>query len=258
MQQHLRNVNLDRTDLVARSAQGGSIREGFSLLHAHQLRCENSPNGTGVDRAIGMTARAGIDRANIETGTATDTVQRLTTDLVSKDVSTSVVEQHQVERLWAISRRYPCPQAGVGIHPFACRTAWQQLQEDRKVLKGGQDFLDAHHRNERLRQRQAHASIALTLDDADRSALGDGEVGTAHRHLSREELLAQVAPCGGGKLLRIVGEVLPLSDRATEEVADLAAILMDGGNQDMGGRLSGQLNDQFGKVGLNGTDTCIC
>ena len=41
-----------------------------------------------------------------------------------------------------------------------------------------------------------------------------------------------------------------------EEVANLAAILVDSRNEDMGGHLSGKLNDQFGKVGLNGTDTC--
>src|SRR5206468_11509758 len=101
-------------------------------------------------------------------------------------------------------------------------------------------------------------SIALTLRAAECSAIGYGAVGTAHRHLSREELLAQVAPCSSGQLMRIVGEFLPLGDRATEEVADLAAILVDSRNEDMGGRLSGQLYDQFGKVGLNGPNTRIC
>ena len=58
--------------------------------------------------------------------------------------------------------------------------------------------------------------------------------------------------------MRIVGEFLPLGDRATEEVADLAAILVDSRNEDMGGRLSGKLNDQFGQVGLDSTDTGLC
>src|SRR5258708_38417131 len=120
------------------------------MLHTQELRCENGTNGSWVDRAIGMATRARIDRANIQTGTAADTVQRLTAHFISKDIGASIVEQNQVEGLRAISRCHSCPQTGVGIHPLARRTARQQLQEDSKVLECGQDFLDTHHSDEGL------------------------------------------------------------------------------------------------------------
>ena len=190
MQQHLGDVDLDRADLVARPTQGRCIGQAFGLLHSHQLRRENGTNGAGIDRAIGVPTSASIDRADIEAGAATNAVQRLTSYIVSKNIGAPVIQQDQVEGLRTISLRYPCPQAGVGVHSFAGRTARQELQEDGEVLKRGQNFLDTHHGDEGPGQCQAHAPIAFALRHADRPGLGNGEVRTAHGHLGSEELLA--------------------------------------------------------------------
>ena len=47
---------------------------------------------------------------------------------------------------------------------------------------------------------------------------------------------------------------LPARDRAQEEVADLAAAVVDGRHQDVGRGVAGQLHDELGQVGLDGLD----
>src|SRR6266566_5728862 len=228
VQQHLRNVDLDRANFVAGPAQGGSVGQAFGSLYTHQLWCENSTDRAGVDRAIGMTARAGIDRADIEAGATADAVQRLTTHIVGEDLRAPIVKQYQVEALRAISWRHSRPQTCIRIHPFSRRAARQQLQEDGKVPERGQNLLDTHHRDKGLRQGYTHTPIALALHDADRPRFSYSEICAAQSYLCREELLSQIAPRHGGKALGVVREILSLSDRATEEVAYLGSILVNG------------------------------
>src|SRR5690348_11277830 len=109
MQQHFGNVDFDWADLITRSAQTRGIGKRFRVLHTHELRCENSTNGARINRTIGMTTSTRIDWTNIEARTTANAMQRLTPHLIGKHISAPIIEQHQVEALRTISRRYSCP-----------------------------------------------------------------------------------------------------------------------------------------------------
>ena len=103
-----------------------------------------------------------------------------------------VVEQHDVHVLRPVARRDTGPHRRVRVHPLARRRARQQLQEHLEVGERGHDLLDAHHRDQRLRQGQAHPAVALGLEHHQRAGLGDGEVRAGDRDLRRQELPPQV------------------------------------------------------------------
>ncbi|CWB35388.1 Uncharacterised protein [Streptococcus pneumoniae] len=61
------------------------------------------------------------------------------------------------------------------------------VQQDQVELLGTVALGDARP------QGQAHAAVALRLDDGERARLGDAEVRPGDRHLRAQELLAQVS-----------------------------------------------------------------
>ena len=101
----LRDVDLDRADLVARAAQRRRVRQRRRVLDADQLRREDRADRAGVDRAVRVTARARVDGTHVEAGAAADAVQRLPADLIGEHPRPPVVEQHDVQLLRARRRR---------------------------------------------------------------------------------------------------------------------------------------------------------
>ena len=104
------------------------------------------------------------------------------------------------------------------------------------------------------RQRQAHPPVALGLHDHDRAGLGHREVGAGDGDLGAQEPLPQVQP---GRLGESRGSVVSPSGRrarlthlAPEDLADLGAIAVDGGHQDVRRPVATQLDDQLGQIGL--------
>ena len=71
-----------------------------------------------------------------------------------------------------------------------------------------------------------------------------------------EELLAQVDPRGLGELLGI-GQPRRRSQLLVEELADLLLLLVDGGHDDVTGRLLGELDDAFAEVRVDHLDAAL-
>ena len=199
-----------------------------------------------------MPAGALVDRADVEAGRAADAVQRLAAHLVGEHRRPPVVEQHEVELLRAVAGGDPGPERGVGVHPLAGGAAGEQLQEHLEVAPGGHHLLDAHDRDQRLRQGQAHPAVALALDDGERAGLGDGEVGAADRDPGAEEPLAQVRPGGHGQLPRVVGQAAGRRPgMVRRKISRISARFLWMAGTRMWLRLVlAELHDQLGQVGL--------
>ncbi len=180
-------------------------------------------------------------------------MQRLAADLVGEHVRATAVEQDQVELLRAVAFPDAGPQRRVRVHPLGRRGARQQLQHHLEVLPLRQHLLDPHHGHERLRHRQAHAPVALGLDDHHGPGLGDAEVRARHGDRHRQELRAQVAARRLGDRDRLVAELLA-RDRALEQPPDLGAVEVDRRHEDVRLLVAGELHDQLGQVGLDRGD----
>src|SRR5205823_13618417 len=85
VQQHRRDVDLHRAHLVAGAAEARRERERGRVLDPDELRREDRSDRSRVDRAVRVAAGARVDRAHVEAGAATNTMQRLPPDLVPQD-----------------------------------------------------------------------------------------------------------------------------------------------------------------------------
>ena len=211
LHQHLRDVDPNRTRLETGTAQGRGVRKGIGLVvdaHTLEERIENGANRPWVDRSVGVPTGALVHRADIEARRAANTPQRLTTDAVSERSAATIVEQDDVDLLGTITRGYPRPGRGVGVHPLPGGGARQGLEVDIEVTPGGHDLLDADHRDQHLGQGQAHPAIALGLHHDQGSGVRDGEVGTRDGDLRTQELLPQVQPGRFGQTGGFIGQIL--------------------------------------------------
>ena len=215
-----------------------------------------APIGSGVDRAVGVAAGAFVDRADVQARRAADAVQCGPSDLVGQRIGAAVVEQDQVEVLRAVTRGDPGPQRGVRVHPLAGRGAGQQLQEHLEVAEGGQQLLDAHDGDQGFRQRQAHPAVALGLSTTHRvpvSAMPKfaPEIATlAVRNFRRRCARAAIASSRGSSV-RSGGDAVHLVE---EDLADLGPVAVDRGDQDVGGLVVAELDDEFGEIGFERGD----
>ena len=231
--EHRGDVDLDRADLVAGAAQRGRPRQRRRGAQPLQLRREDRADRAGVGRLVRVPAGALVDRAHVQARRAADAVQRLAADRVGEHVGAAGVEQHEVERLRAVAGRHARPQRRVRVHALAGRGARQQLQHHAEVGEARQDLLDPHHRDQHVRQRRAHAPVALGLDHAHGAGLGDREVRPADPHAHAQERLAQMAARGLGQSGRLVGQVLGARQLAPEQLADLGPVAVDRGHEDV-------------------------
>ena len=156
-----------------------------------------------------------------------------------------------MEFLGAVAGGDARPHGGVGVHTLAGGGTRQELGENLDVLEAGDQLLDAHQGDERVGQGQAHAAVALGLEDRDRAGFRDAHVGAGDSNLGVQELLTQVGACRGGQLGRIVGEVARSVLHAIQEDAtNLGTVSVDRGDHDVAGHVVGQLDDHLGEVGL--------
>jgi len=103
------------------------------------------------------------------------------------------------------------------------------------------------------RQRRAQVRVAFVGANHYSAGGGDGEVHPGEPRLRGEELLAHVAPGGLGELLGIrkTGRGAEL---LVEELPDLLLLEMDGGHDDVRGRLAPELHDPLSQVGVHHLD----
>ncbi len=207
--EHRGDVDEHRADLEAGTAERGGVGQRVDLLvgaGTAQQRVEDRADRAGVDRAVGVTAGALVDRADVEAGRAADAAQRLASDLVGQCVGAAVVEEHDMHLLRPVAGRDARPGGRVRVHPLACRGARKQAQQGIQAVPRRHDLLDADHRDQHLGQGQAHPAVALGLHHDERAGLGDREVGTGDADLGAQELLAQVEPGRARELTRVVGQ----------------------------------------------------
>ena len=101
-------------------------------------------------------------------------------------------------------------------------------KHDFKIAKVRQDLFDSRECNQGAREGEAHATVALGLDDRNGAGFGDEKIGTADCGGNAEKLLAQI---GAGRS----GERLGSSERsgqahpAREDFADLARLTCSAG-----------------------------
>ena len=152
-----------------------------------------------------MSAGLAVDGAGVHAGSAADAFEGLAFDWPGEDAGAAVVEQNDVEALGAVAGSDAGPEGVVGIHALAGCGSGQNLEHDFKVTEAGHDLLNAGQGDEGAGQGEAHASVALRLDDGDRPRLGDEEVGSADGCGDIQELAAQIVACGVGEGVRIVG-----------------------------------------------------
>ena len=71
------DVDLDGANLVARAAETRRKRQRLGVLDADELRGEDRADRAWVHRPVGVTAGAGVHRADVQAGTAADAMERL-------------------------------------------------------------------------------------------------------------------------------------------------------------------------------------
>ena len=248
--EHPRDVDRDRADLVTGSAQARGIRQRAPLLEPLELGGEDRSDRPGVHRLVRVAAGSRVHRADVEAGRAADAAKRLASDLVGEHVGAPVVDQHQVELLRPVARAHAGPERGVRVHALAGGRARQQLQEHLHVAPRRHELLDPHHGHEHLGERGAHAPVALRLEHADRAGLRDREVGAGDPDAGRQELRPQMQPGRLRERRRLIGQVGQV-ELAREQLADLGAVLVDGGHEDVGLDVVAELDDQLRQVGLD-------
>ena len=253
--EHGRDVDLDRADLVAGAAQRGRPRQRRRLVEPLELRREDRADRARVDRLVGVAAGARVDRADVQAGRAADAVQRLAADLVREHVGPARVEQDEVELARAVVLAHARPDRRVRVHPLRGRGARQQLEHHLEVAPGRQHLLDPHQRDQDLRQRRAHAAVALGLDDADRARLGDREVRAARPRPGRVRNFSRRCRRAASAIARrLEPELLARGDRALEQRGDLGPVAVDRGDEDVRLLVVAELDDQLGEVGLDRVD----
>ena len=164
--------------------------------------------------------------------------------------------------LRTVVRGDAAPHGVVRVHALTGGRARQQLEEDLEVVVARQDLLDADEGDERVGQGQAHAAVALGLDDDERAGVGEDEVGARDGDLGAQELLAQVQAGRVGQLGRVGRDVLGARTAvvlhlAQEDLADLGAIAVDARYDDVAGAVVAELDDELGQVGLPGRDALL-
>ena len=90
--QHFRDIDLDRANIITGPTERRGVGQRTSRFDPNQLRREDRANRAGVDRVVSVAAGALVDRTDVETGAATNTVERLPSNRVGQHIGTPIVE----------------------------------------------------------------------------------------------------------------------------------------------------------------------
>src|SRR5215469_2195622 len=177
------------------------------MLQRLQLRHEDCTDGTRIDCAVGMPAGTSIDRTSIQAGSTTNTMQRLPSLLIFQYTRPPIVEQDHVKLVWSVVWIYPGPDGNVRAHAFAGGRPRQHVEENFKVLKCRDDFLNSHQADQDVRQGEAHAAVALAFDHHQRAGFSNCKVRSAHPNLYSQKFFAEIASCGFCQFWRFLSQI---------------------------------------------------
>ena len=147
LHEQLGDVDAYRARVEAGSAEARCIGQGLVdvTLRATQLWIEHRTDRAGIDRAVGMSPGALVDRAHVQARRAPDAPKRLSPKSIRQHMTAPVVEQDDVDLLRPVAVVHTGPHRRVGVHPLARAGARQQLQHRAEVLPRGEHLLDPDH-----------------------------------------------------------------------------------------------------------------
>ena len=126
---------------------------------------------------------------------------------IGEELGAGIVEQDDVEFLRAVAFAGLARAAVHGVvagKGLAGAGGGEHRQEEREVGELRHDFLDAHERDQRLRQRGGEARVALVFRDGDHAGLGDGEIRAGDAHVRGDIFVPQDAARDHRQFLGIV------------------------------------------------------
>src|SRR5262249_40639397 len=145
MQQHIRDVYLDRAHFAAGAAQRRGERQMGRFVGSDELRSDYRANWTGIYPAISVAAYLLIDRTYIQASAAANTIKRFAKAGVRKYVQPAIIEYYHMQffgAFFACGTFYACQEGDVRTHLLAGGAAREQPQKDREVFKSWDYFFD--------------------------------------------------------------------------------------------------------------------
>jgi hypothetical protein len=253
MEEDLGDLDVYRAHLLASPAKGRGEWKGVMDSGTKQLRRENRPDGARISGIIGVPTDPFINRTDIQASTASNAVEGLPPHLIRQNLRPPIVQEDQVELFRPVPGMHSGPEGGVGVHSFSRSRSREELEEHLQVLKRREDLLDSHEGDEDPGEGKTHSAVPFRFHHTNSSGVGEGKIRSGHGHFGRQELLTKVDPGSLGQSFRVVGKA-PQPKVFPKEIPDLRPVLVDSRDQEMGRGLRGQLDDQFGQIGLSGFD----
>src|SRR5258707_953271 len=116
------------------------------ILQPAQVRCNHGTDGTGISRAISMSANVAENRANIQASTTANAVQRIALLGIGQEFRAPIIEQNDVIFLRAIGfaglSRAAIKRIVTGYRLAGARRR-EHGKKKREVLKARQNFFNA-------------------------------------------------------------------------------------------------------------------
>jgi len=125
-------------------------------------------------------------------------------------------------------------------------------QQDGEIGEPGDDLVDPRDDHVNAREGCHHPAVPLVCHQDHRSGVRAQKVRPADPHLRGEELVPQPPAGDPGERGDLLGVRLP--ELLLEQAGHLLARLVDGGGDDVRGRLPRELDDVFPEVGLHHFD----
>ena len=243
------NIDLDRTDIGARSAQGGGKGQIAVLFQVDAWRKDGTDrSGDGV--TVAMAAAAPVDGAGVHTGAAADALQRITEVFPAQLHRTAVVDDDNVHFAPFLG---PLVMGSKNGHRLTGGAAAEQAGEDAQVLGFWGDLFDAHAVDLHRRQVNAHVGVALVGAHDYAARFRHGEVHARNSGLADQKLGPKVLASGFREVLRILGALFG-TQLLVEKFAHILLFQVDGRQHDVAGRFFPELDDAFAQVGIHDFD----
>ena len=96
------DLDLNRANFRAVTAQARRITEVLIILHPTHMRCNYRADGATVRRIIRVAAYVFVDWTGVKACAATDAIQALALLFLSQQIGSAIIEQDDVHFLWPV------------------------------------------------------------------------------------------------------------------------------------------------------------
>src|ERR1700730_5473815 len=108
-------IDLHRAGLGASATKRRRVGEVFPIHQTAQVRRNNRADRPLVSGRIGVAADIPVNRANVQTSSATDAVERIPLLGISQQLSSSIVQKDNMKFLWPIGFAWLTRAADQGV-----------------------------------------------------------------------------------------------------------------------------------------------